>query len=155
MKDERYILVDDETKAIETLAELKRQGIDENNMYVIHNKGEKIAILGTKVDIETIEADEDDLKTENEKSIWERFTDFFTGEDRVEKALGDTKLGEEEKKDLLLGVRNGKIALLIDENYRDSYSKRCLEYKSTAEAREDKLRSGYDPFLGINPDDIF
>lgn len=155
MTDKNYILVDNETKAIETLSELKRQGINENNMYVIHNKGEKIAILGTKVDIETIQADDDDLKTDNEKSMWEKFTDFFTGEDRVEKALDDTKLGEKDKEDLLLGVRNGKIALLIDNDYRDSYSKTCREYQATDEARKDKLKEGYDPFLGINPNDIF
>lgn len=146
--DKKYVLVNDETEAMETLSQFKRDGVDENDMYVIHGKGEKLSILGTQVDVNTIEADDKDLQTKDEKGVWTKFTDFFTGDDRVEEALSESALTDEEKREVLIGVRGGKIALLIDKDYRDHYCKVCTEYKSSDEARLDKSKTGYEPFTG-------
>lgn len=146
--DKRYILVNDETEAMETLSQLKRDGVDENDMYVIHGKGEKLVVIGTEVDVKTVSADDDSLKTNDEKGAWNRFTDFFTGDDRVEDALSQSALTEEEKRDVLTGVRSGKIAILVDEDYRDHYCKVCTEYKSSDDARIDREKTGYEPLVG-------
>ncbi len=153
--DKRYVLVDNETEAMEMMSQLKRDGVDENDMYVIHGKGEKLSVLGTQVDVKTIEADEDSLKTKDEKGVWTKFTDFFTGDDRVEEALSESALTEAEKKEVLSGVRGGRIAILVDKDYRDHYCKVCTEYKSSDEARLDKEKTGYEPFTGVGYNNPF
>lgn len=155
MISKKYVSVDNETQAIESLAELKKQGIDEDDMYVIHNKGEKISILGTKVDVETIKASDREIEDEDEKSIWTKFTDFFTGDDRVESALEKSNLTDDEKKEVLVDVRNGKIVILIDKDYRASYCEMCTEYKSSEDAKIDKMKTGYEPFTDIGMNNPF
>lgn len=155
MISKKYVSVDNETQAIESLAELKRQGIDEDDMYVIHNKGEKISILGTKVDVETIKASDSEIEDQDDKSIWTKFTDFFTGDDRVESALGKSNLTDDEKKEVLVDVRNGKIVILIDKDYRDNYCEVCTEYKSSEDAKLDKMKTGYEPFTNLGANNPF
>ena len=155
MISKKYISVDNETQAIETLAELKTQGINEDDMYVVHSRGEKLSILGTKVDVETIDAKDSEVEAQDDKSVWTRFTDFFTGDDRVESALDNTKLTDTEKKEVLSEVRNGKIVILIDKDYRDSYCEVCTEYKSSEDAKIDKMKTGYEPFTDIGMNNPF
>lgn len=155
MISKKYISVDNETQAIESLSELKRQGIDEDDMYVIHNKGEKIAILGTEVDVETIRAKDSEIEDQDDKSVWQKFTDFFTGDDRVESALDKSNLTDEEKKEVLAEVRNDKIVILIDKEYRGEYCEVCTEYKSSEDAKIDKMKTGYEPFIDPGTNNSF
>ncbi len=146
MISKKYISVDNEAQAIESLAELKAQGVDEDDMYVIHNKGEKISILGTVIEVETIKAKDSDIEDKDHISVWKKFTEFFTGEDRVESALDKSNLTDEEKKEVLVAVRNDKIVILVDKNYRGTYCDVCEEYNNSEDADKDKMKTEYKPF---------
>lgn len=81
-------------------------------MYVIANKDEDISMIKGSTDV---------LIKEDDESIWDRFKSFLSGEDSVIDALNRLELSEEEKEKYYDEVRNGKLVLLVDPNYKSKY----------------------------------
>jgi hypothetical protein len=81
-------------------------------MYVIANKDEDISMIKGSTDV---------LIKEDDESIWDRFKSFLSGEDSVIDALNRLEFSEEEKEKYYDEVRNGKLVLLVDPNYKSKY----------------------------------
>ncbi|TJX68138.1 hypothetical protein E8P77_03040 [Soehngenia saccharolytica] len=105
-------IFDDEINLLKRITELELLGYEEQDMYVIANKDEDISMIKGSTDV---------LIKEDDESIWDRFKSFLSGEDSVIDALNRLEFSEEEKEKYYDEVRNGKLVLLVDPNYKSKY----------------------------------
>ncbi|TFZ41390.1 hypothetical protein E4100_02100 [Soehngenia longivitae] len=112
MLDKKIEVFDDELSLLKRITELELLGYEEQDMYVIVSKDEDISMVKGSTDV---------LIKEDDESIWDRFKSFLSGEDSVIDALNRLELSEEEKKSYYDEVKNGKLVLLVDPNYKSKY----------------------------------
>ncbi len=112
MLDKKIEIFDDEINLLKRITELELLGYEEQDMYVIANKDEDISMIKGSTDV---------LIKEDDESIWDRFKSFLSGEDSVIDALNRLEFSEEEKEKYYDEVRNGKLVLLVDPNYKSKY----------------------------------
>lgn len=112
MLDKKIEVFDDELSLLKRITELELLGYEEQDMYVIVSKDEDISMVKGSTDV---------LIKEDDESLWDRFKSFLSGEDSVIDALNRLELSEEEKKSYYDEVKNGKLVLLVDPNYKSKY----------------------------------
>jgi hypothetical protein len=112
MLDKKIEVFDDELSLLKRITELELLGYEEQDMYVIASKDEDVSMIKGSTDV---------LIKEDDESLWDRFKSFLSGEDSVIDALNRLELSEEEKKSYYDEVKNGKLVLLVDPNYKSKY----------------------------------
>jgi len=147
MLDKKIEVFDDELSLLKRITELELLGYEEQDMYVIASKNEDISMVKGSTDV---------LIKEDDESIWDRFKSFLSGEDSVIDALNRLELSEEEKKSYYDEVKNGKLVLLVDPNYKSKYElnedgvyypRESSSEKESIEDLPDDLRED----VGLNP----
>ncbi|WP_432354338.1 general stress protein [Sporosarcina sp. A2] len=94
-----------EPELLVKIHELHRNGIAENNMYVVTKNKEDVSIVRGRTDAEIQKAD---------SSWWDRFTAFLSDEQPARKALTQMDLTEDETDRYLAAVENGAFLLYVD-----------------------------------------
>ncbi|WP_052245881.1 general stress protein [Sporosarcina sp. ZBG7A] len=94
-----------ENELLEKIYELHKNGIAEDNMYVVTKDKEDVSIVRGRTDAEIQKAD---------ASWWDRFTSFLSDEQPARKALTEMDLTEDEADRYLAAVENGAFLLYVD-----------------------------------------
>ncbi|GEM_PF-5757191 len=94
-----------ETELLDKISELHRNGIAEENMYVVTKDKEDVSIVRGRTDAEIQETD---------ASWWERFSSFLSDEQPARKALHQMDLTEDEADRYLAAVEDGVFLLYVD-----------------------------------------
>ncbi|HOK62513.1 MAG TPA: general stress protein [Soehngenia sp.] len=152
MLDKKIEVFEDELSLLKRITELELLGYEEQDMYVIANKEENISMIKGSTDV---------LIKEDDVSLWDRFKSFLSGEDSVIDALNRLELSEEEKKKYYDEVKNGRLVLLVDPNYKSKYELREDGFYYPVESDDEKkdiddLPDDLREDVGLNPkeDDI-
>ena len=94
-----------ENELLDKIHELHKNGIAEDNMYVVTKDKEDVSIVRGRTDAEIQDVD---------ASLWERFTAFLSDEQPARKALTEMDLTEDETDRYLAAVENGAFLLYVD-----------------------------------------
>lgn len=94
-----------ENELLDKIHELHKNGIAEENMYVVTKDKEDVSIVRGRTEAEIQKAD---------ASWWDRFTAFLTDEQPARKALTQMDLTEDETDCYLDAVENGAFLLYVD-----------------------------------------
>ncbi|MGN7407952.1 general stress protein [Sporosarcina sp. SAFN-010] len=94
-----------ENELLDKIHELHKNGIAEENMYVVTKDKEDVSIVRGRTEAEIQKAD---------ASWWDRFTAFLTDEQPARKALTQMDLTEDETDRYLAAVENGAFLLYVD-----------------------------------------
>lgn len=111
--DRNIELYDDETRVLKRIAELKEQGFEETDMYIITDDEEDVSMVRGTTGV---------IIKEDDDSLWDRFKSFLSGEDSVVDAFNRMKLDEEDRDYYYDKVREGKILLYVDKEYIQYYN---------------------------------
>lgn len=152
MLDKKIEVFDDEISLLKRVTELELLGYEEKDMYVIASKDEDISMIKGSTDV---------IIKEDDESIWDRFKSFLSGEDSVIDALNRLDLSQDEKEKYYDEVKNGRLILLVDPNYKSKYELKedglyyPIEDKEVLEKDEnydvDDLPDDLREDLGLNP----
>ncbi len=94
-----------ENDLLDKIHELHKNGIAEDNMYVVTKAKEDVSIVRGRTDAEIQDVD---------ASWWDRFTAFLSDEQPARKALTEMDLTEDETDRYLAAVENGAFLLYVD-----------------------------------------
>ncbi|WP_025785867.1 general stress protein [Sporosarcina sp. D27] len=94
-----------ENELLDKIHELHKNGIAEENMYVVTEDKEDVSIVRGMTEAEIQKAD---------ASWWDRFTTFLSDEQPARKALTQMDLTEDETDRYLAAVENGAFLLYVD-----------------------------------------
>lgn len=144
MLDKKIEIFDDEISLLKRITELELLGYEEQDMYVIANKDEDISMIKGSTDV---------LIKEEDESIWNRFKSFLSGEDSVIDALNRLELSEEEIEKYYAEIRNGKLVLLVDPNYKSKYELKEDGFYYPIE-NENMINENEDSVADDLPDDL-
>ncbi|REB08715.1 hypothetical protein DVB69_06195 [Sporosarcina sp. BI001-red] len=94
-----------ETELLAKIHELHKNGIAEDNMYVVTKDKDDVSIVRGRTDAEIQDVD---------ASWWDRFTAFLSDEHPARKALTEMDLTQDETDRYLAAVENGAFLLYVD-----------------------------------------
>ncbi|MET3576843.1 DUF2382 domain-containing protein [Bhargavaea ullalensis] len=116
MDNKKYIgTFNSETEVLNRIEELKAQGYNENDLYVVTNNADKVSMLRGRTDVE--------LQGVNEHHSWlDKFMDFLGGEEPVNKAFTDMGFTDAEAARYYNDAKNGGILLFADRDYGQSFT---------------------------------
>lgn len=111
--DKNVEIYDEEIKVLNRIKELKKNGYDEKDMYIITGEEKNISMLKGMTGV-TIKEDDD--------SIWDRFKSFLSGEDSIVDAFNRMNVSDEDREFYYDQVKDGKILLYVDREYIQYYN---------------------------------
>lgn len=112
MLNRRFEVLDNEIDLFIRIKELKAMGYEEQDMYVITQDEESVSMLKGYTNV---------MIKEEEHSIFERFKSFLKGEDSVIDAFKRMGLEKDNKDYYYNEVKNGRLLLLVDKDYKSNY----------------------------------
>ena len=112
MLDNMVELFEDQLEVIKRINDLKKQGYEEDDMYIIVDDDEEISILKGFTTV---------MIKEEDDSLFDRFKSFLTGKDSIVDAFNKMDLDEKYRDDLYEEVQNGKILLMVNKNYESKF----------------------------------
>ena len=120
-----------ENQVLNKIEELKAQGYDEEDIYVVTNDADSLTIVRGQTDV--------DLRSSDGNWL-DRFIAFLSGDEPVRAAFTNMGFTEEESSRYYNEVKNGNILLYVDREYGN------LFYDSQTEI----INGNPDPNLGSN-----
>ena len=112
MLENKVELFDNQLQVIKRIEELKREGYQEDDMYVMVDDDEEIAILRGATGV---------MIKEEDDSLFDRFKSFFTGKDSVVDAFNKMDLNEKDRDACYEEVQSGKILLMVNKDYESKF----------------------------------
>lgn len=105
-------LFDNELEVIKRIDDLKREGYEEDDMYIIVDDDEEISMLKGYTGV---------MIKQEDDSLFDRFKSFLKGNDSVIDAFNKMDLDEKYRDDCYEEVQNGKILLMVNKNYESKF----------------------------------
>ena len=112
MLESKIELFDDEVEVVKRIDDLKREGYEEEDMYIIVDDDEEISMLQGYTGV---------MIKEDDDSIFDRFKSFLKGNDSIVDAFNKMDLDEEYRDACYEEVQGGKILLLVNDNYKSKF----------------------------------
>lgn len=135
MANEYFVeIFDNETAVLNKINELKSQGTAEEHLYIAVQDKEKLSKIGGYTVSES-EAESSNIK--------EKFTNFLSGDNPVQKALKEIGIEDKEADSYVQEVKNGKILLFSDDVQGTASKGRGLNANA---AYGDPLKNENSPF---------
>lgn len=105
-------LFDNQLEVIKRIDDLKREGYEEDDMYIIVDDDEEISILKGSTGV---------MIKQEDDSLFDRFRSFLKGNDSIVDAFNKMDLDEKYRDDCYKEVQNGKILLMINKDYESKF----------------------------------
>lgn len=112
MLENKVELFEDEFEAIKRIEELKVEGYQEEDMYIIVDDDEEISMLKGYTNV---------MIKEEDDSLYDRFKSFLRGNDSVTDAFNRMDLDEDYRDACYEEVQDGKILLLVNKDYESKF----------------------------------
>lgn len=112
MKERIIELFDDQIEVLKRIDSLKAQGYDEDDMYIVVQDDEEIEMLKGSTGV---------MIAEEEESLFDRFKNFLSGSNSVTDAFNKMELEDEYRDTCYNEVKQGKILLMVNENYESKF----------------------------------
>ena len=104
---------DVQAEILHKIGELKAQGYNEEDMYVIAKHDDQLSMVQGQTDVH--------LNTQEDDDMMGKFKSFISGEDSTRDAFTQMGLGTSEADDYYQQVENGKLVLYVNSDYGTSY----------------------------------
>lgn len=117
---------DVQAEVLHKISELKAQGYNEEDMYVIAKHDEQLSMVQGQTDVH--------LTTQEDDNMMGKFKSFISGEDSTRDAFTQMGLGTSEADDYYRQVENGKLVLYVNSDYGTSYKPYTGAQESTGTA---------------------
>nr|WP_300004923.1 general stress protein [Tissierella sp.] len=112
MLESKVELFDNEVEVAKRIDDLKREGYEEEDMYIIVDDDEEISMLKGYTGV---------MIKEDDDSIFDRFKSFLKGSDSIVDAFNKMDLNEEYRDACYEEVQSGRILLLVNDNYKSKF----------------------------------
>lgn len=112
MLENKVELFDNQLQVIKRIEELKREGYEEDDMYVMVDDDEEISMLRGATGV---------MIKEEDDSLFDRFRSFLTGKDSIVDAFNKMDLKEEDRDACYEEVQDGKILLMVNKDYESKF----------------------------------
>lgn len=112
MKEKIIELFDDQIEVLKRIDQLKAMGYDEDDMYLVVEDDEEIEMLKGSTGV---------MIAEEEESLFDRFKSFLSGSSSVTDAFNKMELDEKYRDACYDEVQQGKILLMVNENYESKF----------------------------------
>ena len=104
---------DVQAEVLHKISELKAQGYNEEDMYVIAKHDDQLSMVQGQTDVH--------LNTQEDDNFMGKFKSFISGEDSTRDAFTQMGLGNGEADEYYRQVENGKLVLYVNSDYGTSY----------------------------------
>ncbi|WP_223641171.1 YsnF/AvaK domain-containing protein [Planococcus sp. 4-30] len=104
---------DVQAEVLHKIGELKAQGYNEEDMYVIAKHDDQLSMVQGQTDVH--------LNTQQDDNMMGKFKSFISGEDSTRDAFTQMGLGTGEADEYYRQVENGKLVLYVNSDYGTSY----------------------------------
>ncbi|MBT2570009.1 YsnF/AvaK domain-containing protein [Planococcus sp. ISL-110] len=104
---------DVQAEVLHKISELKAQGYQEEDMYVIAKHDEQLSMVQGQTDVH--------LNTQEDEDMMSKFKSFISGEDSTRDAFTQMGLASSEADEYYRQVENGKLVLYVNSDYGTSY----------------------------------
>lgn len=104
---------DVQAEVLHKITELKAQGYNEEDMYVIAKHDDQLSMVQGQTDVH--------LNTQEDDDMMGKFKSFISGEDSTRDAFSQMGLGTGEADEYYRQVENGKLVLYVNGDYGTSY----------------------------------
>lgn len=112
MSANKVELFDNEIDVLARIEELKIQGYDEDDMYIIVDEDEEIKMLKGFTGV---------MIAEDDDSLYDRFKHFLQGHDSITDAFNRMDLDDEYRDACQEEVQRGKILLMVNKEYESKF----------------------------------
>lgn len=132
MTDKKFVgTFQSESQVLNKIDELKAQGYEDNDIYVVSNNADTLSIVRGQTDV--------DLQSPDGNWL-DKFIAFLSGEEPVRGAFTNMGFTEDESDHYYTAVKNGEILLYVDREYGNMYRN-----------QDTNFQTGYtDPNIGSN-----
>ncbi|RNF39577.1 YsnF/AvaK domain-containing protein [Planococcus salinus] len=139
-KENTFIGVfDTQAEVLSKVTELKAQGVNERDMYVVGQNHDSFSMVENQTDVHT-----DAAREQQDRSFKGNFISALSDESSSRAAFSSMGLDPDESEEYFRQVRNGKLVLYADSDYGDSYDR----YSHSAGTGQ---TAGTDATLGTEP----
>ncbi|PSL36357.1 uncharacterized protein (TIGR02271 family) [Planomicrobium soli] len=128
-KDNTFIGVfNTQAEVLSKVTELKAQGYNENDMYVVGQDENSFSMVQNQTDVHV-----DAAGGQNEdQGFMGKFMSALSGDSSSAGAFNGMGLDQHEEDEYLRQVQNGKLVLYVDSDYGDSYDRYSQSYNSSS-----------------------
>lgn len=112
MSDNKVELFENEIEVLARIEELKSQGYDEDDMYIIVDEDEEIKMLKGSTGV---------MIAEDDDSLYDRFKNFLQGHDSITDAFNKMDLEDKYRDACHEEVQDGKILLMVNKDYESKF----------------------------------
>ncbi|TWT01929.1 DUF2382 domain-containing protein [Planomicrobium sp. CPCC 101079] len=127
-KDNTFIGVfDTQAEVLSKVTELKAQGYNESDMYVVGQDDNSFSMVQNQTDVHVDAAGE-----KEDQGFMGKFMSALSGESSSMEAFNGMGLDQHEQEDYYRQVQNGKLVLYVDSDYGDSYDRYSQSYNSSS-----------------------
>lgn len=125
---------DTQSEVLHKIQELKEQGYDENDIYVLAQNRDQVARVErqtqVQVDTDSVEANG---YSQQEEGFMGKFMNLLAGEEASGSAFNNLKLSEKDAEQSRRHLEAGKLLVYVDSDYKDSYR----AFQETSASRKD------------------
>lgn len=105
---------DVQAQVLHKINELKAQGVNDEDMYVIAKYKDQVAMVQGQTNVH--------LDVQEDENFMSNFKEFISGEDSTRHAFSQMGLGTGEADEYYRQVENGKLVLYVNPEYSTSYT---------------------------------
>ncbi|MDN7242138.1 YsnF/AvaK domain-containing protein [Planococcus sp. N028] len=127
-KDNTFIGVfDTQAEVLSKVTELKAQGYNETDMYVVGQDNDSFSMVQNQTDVHVDTAGE-----QQDQGFMGKFMSALSGESSSMEAFNGMGLDRDESEEYYRQVQNGKLVLYVDSDYGDSYNRYSEGYSNSS-----------------------